>query len=113
MTKSRHELDRPCLYRRQSDFERNKCVRLTKIYPGVETSVGTHKIECGLAVIAFPGLVDLGLREYDQAGALIIPLQLHLVTLEKALLGDGVVEVRHIEDFHGSRLALDSSLAHA
>jgi len=111
MTKSRHGLDRPCLCRRQFAFKLSRYFPLTKIYPGVETSVGTHKVECSLAIVALPGLVDLGLREHDQARTLVIPLQLNLVTLEKALLGDGVVEVRHIEDFHRGRLALKSFLA--
>lgn len=77
---------------------------------GVEGTGGAEKIQGSFTIIALSGAVNVGLCQDNQAGAVLVPLQLDLVTLEECLLGDRAVEERNVEDLNGSRLALDKVL---
>ena len=68
---------------------------LTKIYPGIKAPLCTHQIERRFSIVAFPRPVNLGLRKYDETVAIITPLELYFVPLEKAFLRDGRVEARY------------------
>lgn len=72
----------------------------------VESTVRAQQVHGCFAVIALPGLVDLGLRQDDECGACIVPLELDLVTLEEVLLRDGCGEVGDVVDSNGGWLAL-------
>lgn len=74
----------------------------------VKGTAGAKNVHVGLAIVTLVGLVDIGLGQDDQAGALVVPLELDLVGLEERLLRDGRGEVRHVEnlDLGGHALAL-------
>jgi hypothetical protein len=48
------------------------------------------------------------LRQNQNAGAELVPLQLDLVSLEESLLRDRVAKERNIENLDGSRLTLEN-----
>ena len=79
---------------------------LTKINSRVEASICTEQVQRRLAIVALAGLVDLGLSQYNQACAFIVPLQLNLVALEEVLLRHGGIEIWNIEDLHCGRQTL-------
>lgn len=81
----------------------------TKVDPRVEASVCAEKIQRGLSIITFASFVNFCLRKHNQGSAVIVPLQLDLVPLEKVLLGDRSGEIRDVEHSDGSRLALYAS----
>jgi hypothetical protein len=58
----------------------------TKLDPRVEASIRTQNIQSCLSVVAFAGLVDLGLSKHDQRSTVIVPFQLDFITLEEVLL---------------------------
>lgn len=71
----------------------------TEIDPRIEASIYTEQIQrCLAIVVAFPGLVDLGLSQHNQTCTFIVPLQLDLVAFEKVLLRHGGIEIWDIED---------------
>lgn len=72
----------------------------------VKGTAGAKNVHVGLAVVTLVGLVDIGLGEDDQAGALVVPLELDLVGLEEGLLRDGRGEVGDVEDLDLGRHAL-------
>lgn len=73
---------------------------------GIECASGAQQIQSGLAIVALARAIDLGLGKDQKAGALLVPLQLDLVTLEEGLLGDGAVEEGDVEHLDGSGLTL-------
>lgn len=79
---------------------------LTKIDSRVKSAIGTEQVQCGLAVVALTSAVHLGLCQHDNSRAGGIPLELDLVTLEKAFLRDRCIELRHNVHLDLSGLAL-------
>jgi hypothetical protein len=65
-----------------------------------------QKVKSSLSVVALARLINISLREDNQAGAGRVPLQLDLVTLEKGLLRHWRSELRYQEDFDGGGLSL-------
>ena len=59
---------------------------LTKLNPRIETSIGAEQVQCRLTVVVLICLVDFSLSKYDQASAVIVPLELDLIALEEVLL---------------------------
>lgn len=72
----------------------------------VKRTVRAQEIERRLAVVALAGAVNIGLRQHEDAGAALVPLELDLVALEKCLLRNGGVELWDIENANGGGLAL-------
>ena len=52
----------------------------------VKVAEGVEKVKSCLAVVAFVGVVDLGLGEKEEMGAERVPLQLRAISLEERLL---------------------------
>lgn len=79
---------------------------LVEVDAGVEATTGAEDVHVGLSIITLVGLIDVGLCEDDDAGAVVVPFELDLVALEEGLLGDGEVELGHIEDLDRGGLSL-------
>lgn len=79
---------------------------LTQLDARVKTTIGAQDVHICLSIITFVGLVDVSLGQNDQAGAIVVPFELHFVALEECFLGDGCVELRHAEDLDCSWLTL-------
>lgn len=79
---------------------------LVQGHASIEGAGSAEQVQRGLAVVALAGAVDVGLGQHQEAGAVLVPLQLDLVTLEEGLLRNGVGEQRDVEDFDGGGLAL-------
>ena len=79
---------------------------LVELDARVKGTVGAEDVHVGLAVVALVGLVDVGLRQDDDAGAEVVPLELDLVALVEGLLRDGRVELGHLEDLDRGRHSL-------
>lgn len=72
----------------------------------IEGSGSAEKIQGSFTIVTLTSAVNVGLGQDNQAGAVLVPLQLDLVTFEECLLRDGAVEERDVEDLDSSRLAL-------
>lgn len=75
---------------------------LIELNPGVELAVCAQYVHVGLAVIALVRFVDLGRSQDNNASAILIPLELDLVSFEEVLLRDGGIEHGNVVDTHGS-----------
>lgn len=73
---------------------------------GVEASIGAQNIECCLAVVAFPSLVDFRLGQDNEGGAIVVPLELNFIAFEEILLRDRCGELGDIINTDGGWLAL-------
>lgn len=65
--------------------------------------MGTEKVHGRLSIVALACLVYLGLRQYNEAGPIVVPLELHLITFEEVLLRGRGVKFGHIVDADGRR----------
>jgi hypothetical protein len=79
---------------------------LVELNSRIESTAGAQDVQVGFAVVTLVALVDLGLRKHNHAGALVVPVELNLVSLEESLLGHGRGELRDVEDLDSSGLAL-------
>ena len=82
------------------------CGAQTKIDAGVEATVRREKIQRGLSIIALARLVDFCLCQHNQGSPVVIPLHLHLVTLEEVLLGRWRGKLGHVVDTNSRWLTL-------
>lgn len=64
----------------------------------IKCSVGRQHVQVSFAVVALASLVDIGLRQEQQAGTRLIPFHLHFVSLEECLLGHWC-RVREIQEW--------------
>lgn len=78
----------------------------TKINTRVECTAGAEQVQGRFAVITLTSAVHLSLRKHDQGSSRSVPLQLDLIALEEALLGDRCRELRDDEHLNLSRLTL-------
>lgn len=98
----------PCLEYRLAICSSNQSrgVRHTQSDARVKGTAGAKDVHVGLAVVTLVGLVDIGLGQDDQAGALVVPLELDLVGLEESLLRDRRGKMGDVEDLDLGRHAL-------
>lgn len=73
---------------------------------GIKCAAGTEKVQRRLAVVALARAVHIRLGQHEDAGTLLVPLELDLVALEERLLRDGAVENGNVEDLDGGGLSL-------
>jgi len=59
---------------------------LVELNTRVKATISTEDVHIGLAIVALVTLINLGLRQHDQTGAMLIPLQLNFVAFKKGLL---------------------------
>jgi hypothetical protein len=95
----RHELVLLCLTKRKhctinADSFRDH----TKVDPRVKATIGAEQVHSRLAIIALACLVNFGLRQHNEAGSVVVPLELNLVAFEEVLLRGRAVEFWHIVD---------------
>lgn len=81
---------------------------LVESHASIEGTIGAEKIQSGLSIVTLARPVDIGLSQYKQRRATLVPLKLNFVALEKSLLRDGVLEKRNVEDLDNGGLTLET-----
>ena len=76
----------------------NQSKKRTELYSRVKGAVRTQNVHVRFAIVTLVRLINLSLGKNNQARAQIIPLQLHLVSLEESLLRNRCAELRHLKD---------------